>query len=296
MVSDGIIQPRLRDRHRCALATRWMVAVAVALATLAAGIWGARTVRQMETRQKTDRHFREIALALQDYAECEARCLQVANGRLPFPVRRAALRQPHEATLGLPEQLAQRLYRSNGKGETLFSWRAEITPYLENSGAGLNRLKRWDEHPNREVLLWYSVYYSYGDDNGCQTGRKPFPDTNAMAVTGPGTAFGDLAHPPKSLADVPSGTILIVEAARSGVPWPAPGDFDVRTMPQTISASDGEGISSRCPGGFHVIFGDRQVWFLSNEIPFAVLKEFFTTDGAEKHDRETVLGPYALQR
>ena len=83
---------------------------------------------------------------------------------------------------------------------------------------------------------------------------------------------------------------------RSGVPWPAPGDFDVRTMPQTISASDGEGISSRCPGGFHVIFGDRQVWFLSNEIPFAVLKEFFTTDGAEKHDRETVLGPYALQR
>ena len=45
-------------------------------------------------------------------------------------------------------------------------------------------------------------------------------------------------------------------------------------MPQTISASDGEGISSRCPGGFHVIFGDRQVWFLSNEIPFAVLKEF----------------------
>ena len=75
-----------------------------------------------------------------------------------------------------------------------------------------------------------------------------------------------------------------------------PRDFDIRTMPHTINAPDGKGISSGFPGGFHVLFADGTVWFLSDKVPFETLQKFFTVGDAEKHDRETLLGPYVLDR
>ena len=65
-------------------------------------------------------------------------------------------------------------------------------------------------------------------------------------------------------------------------------------MPQTINAADGKGISSRNAGAFHVIFADGRVWLLSDKVPFETLKKFFTIADAEKHDREKLLGPFAL--
>jgi hypothetical protein len=99
-----------------------------------------------------------------------------------------------------------------------------------------------------------------------------------------------------ALKDVPPNTILAVETRASGIPWPAPGDFDIGTMPHTINAPDGKGISSRNECGFHVIFADGQVWFLSEKVPFESLKKFFTTAEAKWHDREEVLGQFALHR
>jgi hypothetical protein len=45
-----------------------------------------------------------------------------------------------------------------------------------------------------------------------------------------------------------------------------------------------------------VVFADGQVWFLSADIPLEDVRKFLTIDGAKKHDREQVLGPYALSR
>jgi hypothetical protein len=87
-----------------------------------------------------------------------------------------------------------------------------------------------------------------------------------------------------------------VETRSSGIPWPAPGDFDIRTMPRTVCARDGKGISSRNAGGFHLIFADGQVWLLSDKVPFETLIKFFTTADAEKHNREQLLGSFALHR
>ena len=121
-------------------------------------------------------------------------------------------------------------------------------------------------------------------------------EANILAITGPGTAFGDGQERPRALKDVPPQTILAVETRASGIPWPAPVDFDIRTMPETINASDGKGISSRNAGGFHVIFADCWIWSLSDKVPFETLKKFFTTTEAGKHDREELLGPFALHR
>jgi hypothetical protein len=87
-----------------------------------------------------------------------------------------------------------------------------------------------------------------------------------------------------------------VESRASGIPWPAPGDFDIRTMAQTINAPDGKGMSSRAAHGFHVIFADGQVWFLSERLPFDTLRLFFTMADAQENDRDQVLGPFALHR
>jgi hypothetical protein len=124
--------------------------------------------------------------------------------------------------------------------------------------------------------------------------RQSFPETKLLAITGPGTAFGDGTGRPMAVKDAPPATILAVETGSSGILWPAPGDFDIRTMPRTVCAGDGKGISSRYAGGFHVIFADGYVWLPSDKVPFETLRKFFTVADAEKHDREQLLGPFAL--
>jgi hypothetical protein len=183
---------------------------------------------------------------------------------------------------------------TNGTGRSLYSWRVEIVPYLESWHGSWDQSQPWNEPANKQ-LVELSSFYSYvatGPDGHPQS----FPETNALAITGPDTAFGDGTEPPRALKDVPPNTILVVETRASGIPWPAPGDFDIRTMPQTINAPDGKGVSSRNGGGFYLIFADGQVWFLSDKVPFETLKEFFTTEDAKKHDREQLLGPFALHR
>lgn len=119
-----------------------------------------------------------------------------------------------------------------------------------------------------------------------------------MAITGPGTALGDGEfESPRKLDDIDSSnTILAVESANSGFHWMEPGDFDIRTMPRTINDKSGRGISSRHRTGFHVLFADGAVWYLSNKTPFDELEKFFTVEGGKKHDREAVLGKYVLAR
>ena len=123
--------------------------------------------------------------------------------------------------------------------------------------------------------------------------RESFPETRLLAITGPGTAFGDGIGPPIAVKDAPPATILVVETASSGIPWPAPGDFDIRSMPRTVCSYDGKGISSQHAGGFHVIFADEYVWLFPTKF-LRVLSKFFTTVEAGTHNREQLLGPFTF--
>ena len=150
----------------------------------------------------------------------------------------------------------------------------------------------WDSPINKEMAMTPRGWFSYP----ARWGSKTRLETNAFAITGPGTAFGDGETMPKSIKNVPPQTILVAEVRSSGIHWMQPGDFDIRTMPHTINVPDGKGISSRYPGGFHVLFADGKVWFLSEKIPFDTLKKFFTVADARQYDREKELGPFILDR
>jgi len=208
--------------------------------------------------------------------------------RLPYPIRRA----PY------PKGLEQDVIAANGKGRPLHSWRVETLWVIWDLGwkGPCDDTQPWDSPANR-ATLGLSDYYSHVEAKDWVGDGKLFPDTNILAITGPGTAFGyDGGDLPKQLDKIPPSTIIAVEVRASGIPWPAPGDFDIRTMPQTICAPDGKGISSRLPRGFFVIFADTGTWFLSDKTPFETLKQLFTIEGAKKNDREKLLGPYVIER
>lgn len=183
---------------------------------------------------------------------------------------------------------------NRGTSQLLYSWRVEIVPFLEGWHGQWNPALKWDDPANQQ-LLELSSFYSFDESKKNRQSRS-FPETRLLAITGPGTAFGDGTRSPNAAKDSPSATILAVETRSTGIPWPAPGDFDIRTMPRTICAPDGRGIGSRNPGGFHVIFADGYVYLLSDKIAFATLSKFFTLDGAKRNNREQLLGPFILHR
>ncbi len=211
-------------------------------------------------------------------------CILVRLRGLPFPVRNAPVKD--------------RLGKVNGSGAALHSWRAEVSDFAWCWDVGWDGSQPWDSAADRG-LMWRDWCFS-ADGTPKATAdsvqrQTSFPQTVMVAIVGPGTAFGD-GRTRTPVRGMPPGAVLLVESRASGIPWPAPGDFDIRTMPHTINAQDGSGVSGQNPGGFVVLFADGQAWFLSEKVPFDTLERFFTIDGAKRHDRERSLGPFALDR
>jgi hypothetical protein len=163
--------------------------------------------------------LQQVGLALRNYSE--------EVGHLPFPVRQEWTVESADNLIG------------TRTGGVLYSWRVEIVPYLMSWHGSWEPHQPWISPANR-VLAELSSFYNFADSTKPAPGdNKAFPETNVMAITGPGTGFGDGRERPKALKDVPASMILVVETRASGIPWPAPGDFDISTMPQTINAPDG---------------------------------------------------------
>lgn len=257
---------------------RWpVVLIAVATVVVVAGlaVWTLQTVLNASGQEFARRGLLYVSMALVSYSD--------VHGHLPYQaVRQEPSGQSKEA--GPPD----------GAGGPLYSWRVEIVPYLESWHGTWDPSQPWD-HPANRQLVELSSFYAFGA-TGPEGSPQAFPETNLLAITGPGTAFGDGTGRPMAVKAVAPATILAVETRSSGIPWPAPGDLDIRTMPRTVCARDGKGISSRNAGGFHLIFADGQVWLLSDKVPFETVSKFFTTADAEKHDREQLLGSFALHR
>jgi hypothetical protein len=173
--------------------------------------------------------------------------------------------------------------RKDKAGRPLSSWRLQILPFLESMMRKIEYGEAWNSPANRFLneLPFRNYCWLYKNDS-----PEKF-HTNVVAVTGPGTPFGDdLQH---SLRDIPLSTILVVEIAHSGIHWMAPGDLSLDSIPESIAYGlDGD--------GFHVVFADGQIWLLSPDVPLGDVKKFFTIDGARKHDREQLLGRYAINR
>jgi hypothetical protein len=251
----------------------------------AAAVWiyaaylGAERERQALLVRPTCESFALTAESLLEYNE--------RHGHLPYPVRREAI--GNSTRTGMP----------NGAGHSLYSWRGDVATYRDNwffhDGGHWDPSSAWDDPANRKIAN-YPWQFCYDALVTWDFPKHYSENTSMMAITGPDTPLGCDGEPPKSLREMDGDTILVVEVRDSGLQWMAPGDLDIRTMPKTINGSDGRGISSRYPGGFHVLLADFRVWFVSQNVPFEELQKFFTLKGAREYDAERILGPYVLVR
>jgi hypothetical protein len=161
------------------------------------------------------------------------------------------------------------------------SWRFVICPYLESNRWPLDYSKPWTDPV-------YASWRSLDNRMYCRGSGKSF-NTRFMAVTGPDTAWGDGTDPPGSIQDLPTDLILIVETRNSGLHWMEPGDFELSTLPRTINAPDGSGISSNDPVGTWIGLADGSVRFVPTDTPFEKLEPFFTIAGASANDIDDLL-------
>ena len=280
--SNQPVAPRPhRRRFQFSLRTLLLVTllVSIGMSVVTIGMRAGERLRETRRLQSTRDSFMLTAWSLDYYHE--------RHGHLPFLVRHETVGKPTET--GMP----------NGTGKPLYSWRGEVVTYRDNwffnMGGRWDASLAWDSPANKQMAD-YPWQFCYDAIVKWDFPKEYSKNTCMMAITGPGTAFGCDRESPKSLKDVPKNTIIVVEVRDSGIHWMQPGDFDIRTMPETVNALDGHGISSRHPRGFHVLFADLQYWFLSDQVPFETLKKFFTIDEAKRNDREQVLGPYVLWR
>lgn len=193
--------------------------------------------------------------------------------------RNVAMNHLKEISLGLLnyETVNKTLPAAKGGPESQLSWRVHILPYMEEGGADLyaefHLDEPWDSEHNRKLIA--KMPQTYKDP----AGRLPEGETNYVAVTGPGTAFGDGTTGP-SLRDFTDGlsrTITIVEADQ-GVPWTKPDDW------QFDPNGPINGVGNVRLGGFLAAMGDGSVQFIRSDTPPEALKALMTRDGDEQID------------
>lgn len=175
--------------------------------------------------------------------------------------------------------------RKDKSGRPLCSWRFQILPFVQSwmGSPHMEFGEPWDSPANKYWAdMAIRVYWWSSEEDS-----EEKLHTNVVAITGPGTPFEDDRR--VRLKEVPGNTILLVEIAHSGIHWIAPGDLQLDSIPESlVQGLDGD--------GFLVLFADQQIWFLSADVPLEVVKKFFTIENAKKHDRDQILGPYALSR
>jgi hypothetical protein len=263
-----------RATRRFRLSRLLLVLTGLALVLILIGVLSAWRIAYLAKQEYDRRMMTRYSFELSWAA---LRTYEWQNGRLPSPVHRGSADRPLYSWRGTTALLTENWFPDTPSG----SWDAEAS---------------WDSPANRQ-LADFPHRFSY--DGLVYWGMVPEEycrETCQMAITGSGTAFGDDREKPKSLRELDDDTILVVETRNSGIHWMEPGDFDIETMPRTVNAADGRGLSSRYVDGFHVLFADGEVWFVSYRVPFQTMEIFFTVGGANENDREKLLAPYLLYR
>lgn len=213
-----------------------------------------------------------------------------------FRVVGMALQQHDSRFDGLPKAT----YFDSTTATPLYSWRYRILPGYASYKRECFFELAWD-HPKNAI--WHAVPQPFAPNgwiDGVWDKRPPseIPAiTNVYAITGEDTAFGNGAEiASKRLSDLPSDLVIVAEIRNSGHHWMKCGDFDIRElMKSTGEDPRNNPISGIHGSGFHVLFADLDVWFLSNKTPFDDLSKFLTITNATNYDRHQVLGKYRIR-
>jgi hypothetical protein len=158
------------------------------------------------------------------------------------------------------------------EGGSQLSWRVHLLPFMEEEALyeQFHLDEPWDSEHNKTLIAKMPLVYVVPSTD------FPPGETSYLAVTGPGTAFGDGSAGMKlrDMVDGTSRTILVVEADQS-VPWTKPDDY------QFDPQNPIQGLGNIRPGGFLAAFADAHVDFLRPDDPTEQIGEKMTATGRE---------------
>jgi hypothetical protein len=155
------------------------------------------------------------------------------------------------------------------------SWRVHMLPFLEEQALydQFHLDEPWDSEHNRSLIA--KMPGVFGDPNM----RTEAGETLYLAVTGPGTAFGDGTTPTtiRDISDGLSNTIMLVEAnPDQAVIWTKPDDW------QFDPDDPRRGLGESRPGGFLAALCDGAMQFIGDDVDPDVVRAMMTRDGGEQ--------------
>jgi prepilin-type processing-associated H-X9-DG protein len=174
-------------------------------------------------------------------------------------------------------------YVADKNGRPMHSWRVLLLPFLDRPD--LYKRYRfdepWDGPHNRMLAANMPSIFRCPADPGPET------NTSYFVVVGPRTIFpGAASVGIRDISDGTTTTILLAEAAESGVNWLEPRDLTHEEALRGINAKTGFGVSSHHHGGAMVVFADGHAQFLSDDTSVDKLRLFL-----ERNDGQTVTLP-----
>lgn len=160
-------------------------------------------------------------------------------------------------------------------GRRVQGWRALLMPYLEGTtdGSVADLNLPWDAASNLEAARGAaSIWLCPAAD------QDKAQDTSYVAVVGEGFLFdGATSRAQADIVDGLSQTIMVVEAADSGIAWNEPRDL---SWVEFLKRFRDKRLSEHS-GGFNALFADGSVKFLGYDVDPVSLKAMFTVAGRE---------------
>ena len=225
----------------------WLLAAGAVLAVLVALVLPAvRYSPEAARRMQCGNHLKQIALALQNYADVYG---------------------------GLPPA-----YTVDAAGKPLHSWRTLILPFLEQKALydQIDLSKPWDDPANRAAMEAKRSVYR------CPSGNLPNGQTTYLAVVAPGGCFKPTE--PRELTEITDGTsqtLMVIEVPdEHAVPWMSPHDADEKLATSFL----GQAAKPPHPNGAMAVFVDGHTQFLQRTLDPTILRALISIAGNEKID------------
>jgi hypothetical protein len=138
-------------------------------------------------------------------------------------------------------------YVADKNGKPMHSWRVLILPYLDHGALYklYNFSEPWDGPNNKKLLaLRPNIYACPSDASATGAGSV---QTSYVAPMGPNAAWSGAK--PRTTADFTAGmsnSVMLVEAANSGIAWTEPRDLSLESL-----AASGSNSSALTPSSYH---------------------------------------------
>lgn len=181
-------------------------------------------------------------------------------------------------------------YVADEKGRPMHSWRVLLLPFLDGEAQALREEydfeQPWDSPGNLALAGRMPRLYRCPSDE-----TSPASETSYAMIVGPGTiSDGASATGMEEITDGTADTILLVEAAGSGINWLDPRDLAADQISYLVDDPVDGGIAGKHPEGAHVLFCDGSVMFLDAMVDPEDVKSLCTISGSEgvaKHSAAT---------